>query len=528
MLYLSTTTIEKAYQTLSSIDLQDPGVVFSTFILRACGINKVTFESPNFRAKNGFYFASRLSSLFSPLETQPKKYGFINPFSMKQWDSQSPSESLAQWVGSRLKNNVLGGAMTWRSLVDIDPKTEDKKMKFKYNYIDQIKSIAIGSDRINLVAIAVWSNRFTEFSQKVTAKEICDEFIRTYHLDADEIAQFFITPQTFEIDFSSDMHDASKIRDLIGRPKDNAWQFSEFTADYYDDYILEKYEFNIRPTDSQEVTIDLLIGLLGRYNQIILEGPPGTSKSYFASEIAKRYDKVFHVQFHPQYTYQNFVGGFVVDKTDVVYRKGVLLNIVEVALQNTDRSILLVIDEFNRANVSQVLGEAIQCLDRNQDVEITVDGKTEILRIPTNVHILATLNTSDRTLGSIDFAVKRRFMQVYCGPNPTLLIDLCPSVGFVSLCDFLSKLNNNLVRATNNKELRIGHAVFLNDSVKICGKYLWTFESFRDLYNYKILPMIQDYCSHNREIVEDVVGYSLSTQLEQATFNDAIHGFLEI
>ncbi len=449
----------------------------------------------------------------------------MNPFTLKEWPSQPVSEPLKKWITSRMKNNVLGGGMQWRSIVDIDTK-EGNKIKFKYDYVNIIKNMAFDSLTINLLALAVWSNRFCGFERKVTAKDICDEFLRTYNIDVEENNAFLNSRTDFEVEYSTTMHDAAKIRSMIGGAKPAAaWSAGDMT-DTAAQHIMVSYAFDGKPSGLQEVSVDLVRNILNKYSQLILEGPPGTSKSYFASQIAKEYDEVIHVQFHPQYSYQNFVGGYVVDRTDVVYKKGVLLKLLE----NLDEAkrYLIIIDEFNRANVSQVLGEVIQCLDRAQSVSLNVDGGLETIQIPRNVHIIATLNTTDRTLGTIDYAIKRRFMNIYCPAEPNLLIDLCPSAGFISLCDFLKKLNGNLVRTTGNRDLCVGHAVFLSEHVKEGDKYKWDFSEFRELYNYKILPMIEDYCSNNRDMVQDIVGYKLSTQLDQNDFEDSLKEFMEI
>lgn len=528
MYYLDTATVKRAYENLTSKQLRDSNIVHYFIIMKACGINRLSFESTDFISHNGLYYASRISSLFSPVEEQPKKFGFINPFAMSKWPAQPVSETLTKWITSRLKNNILGGGMQWRSLVEIDTKSEEKKVKFKYDYVNLIKNMAFDSDMINIVSLAIWANRFTEFQQQVTEKELADEFIRTYNIDVDEMEAFFNTQQEYDISYSEVMHDAGVIRGLIGKPNEDAWKPTELSQQCFDEYVLSKYEFNIQPAKVQDVTLEMLNQLLCDYSQLILAGPPGTSKSYYASEVAKGYDKVIHVQFHPQYSYQNFVGGYVVDKTDVIFRKGVLLNLVASDDFSEDKKYLIIIDEFNRANVSQVLGEAIQCLDRNQSVDISMNGELQTISLPKNVHIIATLNTTDRTLGTVDYAIKRRFMNVYCPPNPNLLIGLCPSAGFVSLCDFLTKINKKIIQALGSREMCVGHAIFLSDSVKVDGKYLWNFETFRILYNYKILPMIEDYCSNNTEIIEDVVGFKLASQLDQEDFEGAIKEFMEI
>jgi 5-methylcytosine-specific restriction protein B len=529
MYYLSTETIEQAYNSVTSLMLDEQGAnaVFYYLILKACGINRVSYELPNFSEKNGLYYASRLSSLFSPYEKQPQKYGFLNPFTMSEWPSQPISEPLKNWVRTRLKNNICGGGMQWRNFIDMDTHSSEITIKFKYDYVHWLKSTALDSKTINLYSLAIWSNRFTEFKQKITVQELIDEFIKTYKIDVDEKSELFNSKQDFELEFSDKMHDVAHIRSLIGNAPNGEWEASKLSTGI-NSYVLGKYEFDVKPYVTQKVSVDLIRGLINEYHQLILAGPPGTSKSYYAKEISKEYDKVVHVQFHPQYNYQNFVGGYIVDGTEVKYKPGVILQILDEKTYSPEKKYLIIIDEFNRANVSQVLGEIVQCLDRNQSVDIEVDGEIHNISLPQNIDIIATLNTTDRTLGTVDYAVKRRFLYVYCASNPNLLIDLCPSSNFISLCDFLTKLNTRLERTTGNRDYVIGHAVFLNEHVAYNNKYMWNFEEFRLLYNYKILPMIEDYCSNNSDMVKDVVGIKLSTQLDDKDFVQALMEFMEI
>lgn len=526
MYYLSTATVEEAYKVLTSTELASSNDLLYFLILKSCGINKLTYESFEKVKEDGVYYASRLMSLFVPTEGFPNGGGVINPLDMKKWPSQPINDDLKKWVGQRLQNNTIGGGTQWRSLIDIDAK--DKSIKFKYDYVKLLKSMALDSQTVNCVALTIWSHRFTQFEQKETVRELCDEFQRAYKLDVDEMNAFFNRAQNFDIEYSDTIYDAAAIRQLIDNVPESIWTVINDPSGtgYYVKWFAEDYSFSTRPIDTQEVSIGLIKGLLNSYNQVILEGPPGTSKSYYAQEIAKDYDEVIHVQFHPQYTYQNFVGGYVVVKTDVVYRPGVILNLLDNYDEN--KKYLIVIDEFNRANVSQVLGEVIQCMDRTQSVSIEADGKMRAITLPSNIHIIATLNTTDRTLGTIDYAIKRRFVSVYCAPEPRVLMDLCPSANFISLCDLLTRLNKKLVDVTGSKDLAVGHAIFLSDNVKVSDKYVWGFEDFRILYNYKILPLIEDYCSNNREMIEDVVGRKLAAQLDGTSFADAIYDFMEI
>lgn len=528
MYYLSTTTIEAAYNVLTSTELISPNDLLYFMILKACGINKITYESFEKVKEEGLYYASRMMMLFSPEEGFPNGGGIINPFDMKRWPSQPINDDMKKWVTQRLQNNTIGGGTQWRALLDMDAK--DKTIKFKYDYVKLIKNMALDSQTVNFVALAVWSHRFTPFEQRETIRELCDEFQRTFKLNVDEMNAFFNRTQEFELEYSDRMYDASAIRGRIDNAPVASWvnlNAPNPSDRNYIKWFANDYAFSTRPLDTQEVSVDLIKGLLHSYKQVILEGPPGTSKSYYAQQVAQDYDEVIHVQFHPQYTYQNFIGGYVVKKTDVIYNPGVILKLLE--SYDDSKKYLIIIDEFNRANVSQVLGEVIQCLDRGQKVLIDVDGKLKEVSLPSNIHIIATLNTTDRTLGTIDYAIKRRFVSVYCAPDPRVLMDLCPSAGFISLCDFLTRLNKKLIDVTGNKDLTVGHAIFLSDNVKNeDGKYVWGFEDFRILYNYRILPMIEDYCSSNREMVEDIVGRQLSVQLDGNSFVDAICDFMEI
>ena len=248
--------------------------------------------------------------------------------------------------------------------------------------------------------------------------------------------------------------------------------------------------------------------LIETNNQVVLAGPPGTSKSYYAKKIAKdNYlpDNVLSIQFHPKYSYQDFVGGYIVKGSDVSYSDGVLFEMVEKAKSSTEEY-LLIIDEINRANIGQVFGETIQCLDRNHSTNILRDRQVSEFYLPKNLKIIATMNTADRSLGVMDYAIKRRFPTVYCPSEPDLVSDLCTQEIDQSLGDFLRVLNKRLLATLKNKELVIGHAFFLDESVLDNGTYHWRLHSLEMLFNYKILPMIEDYTKGNQSQLIEVLG----------------------
>lgn len=525
MYYLDTETVKAAYARLISIDFSNQSILHIFLILKGIGVNSLSYSLLDDIKNHALPYAQDLGYLFSPLEESPEKNDFINPFLMKEW-ATNPTERLTKWVGGRIKNNVIGGATTWRSFIMQDT---DEDFKFSYNYVSEIAKLTINESRIPLAAIAIWANRFTQFDEKVSLSELITSFCSRFHITQEELNLLFETKTVINLSFSNNLHSTQDIRQLIGNPAGMTnWVVANriITTVNIDENNSVIRRFNTMSNST--IKKETLEFILSNYYQLILSGPPATSKSYLVSEIAKGYKKAVHIQFHPQYSYQQFMGGYYVEGTNVIFRKGVFYNLVAEAKANEKEKYLLVIDEINRANTGQVFGEMIQALDRGSKVQVQIDDKLEVLDIPTNLHIVGTMNSTDRSIGSLDYALKRRFLTVYCGSNPKALIDLTSSVGdMVSICDFLEKLNTRIVDVLKNREFVIGHAVFFENSRKnASGKYEWDFASFEVLFNYKILPIIEDYSGHDIETIKQIVGDKLIDRLSGEEFKKAAKEFV--
>ncbi|WP_400240267.1 McrB family protein [Methanomethylophilus alvi] len=517
---MDTGTIKKARSVLISRDIQPKKnkLLMTFLIMKAAGFNNFTYESPA-SLKNSYTLGAtfRLTSLFSPEEQIPEKCSFISPQSLNSWDG-APTEPLKTYLNTRVKNNFAGGGEYWHDIVLTD---RADLFKFSYDYVDLILG-ALNNVTTSMLAMAVWFSRFKAFDQIPSKKQLINEFTTAFNLTNEEQIKLFDNADDFELSFMDRMHDTQAIRELIPG-KEKEWKQKMGRIDMETAQAVKQSNTSFKSADVDEKVVEYL---LEKNKQVLLYGPPGTSKSYIANKIAKKYDAVQHIQFHPKYTYQQFVGGYAVEGQDVKYYKGLLLNTIEIA--KSSKKTLLIIDEFNRANVNQVFGETIQCLDRGQMVSILGDKRTPItLELPDNLHILATMNSTDRTLSPIDYAIKRRFYNIYCPPNPNILTDLCPSLGFISLCDFLTKLNNKLVEVLNNREQVIGHALFLDNTVIKDGKYYWTFESFRLLFYYKILPIVEDYLASNTELLEEVFGRDLLNWTNLDKFKIALQDYVK-
>jgi 5-methylcytosine-specific restriction protein B len=202
-----------------------------------------------------------------------------------------------------------------------------------------------------------------------------------------------------------------------------------------------------------DVTEDKVQGLLHQNRYVILQGPPGTGKTRMALRILEKVyqGNGFSIQFHPNTTYENFVGGLAPVLTDAALgfrfapQIGHLMKAAKDALQNPNKPFLLHIDEINRADLSKVLGEAIflleSCADEKRKLDLPYDfGKpfNNTLQLPDNLHILGTMNSADRSIAIVDIAVRRRFSFVKLWPQMRVVHDNAGELMQKAFMDLLS------------------------------------------------------------------------------------------
>jgi len=165
---------------------------------------------------------------------------------------------------------------------------------------------------------------------------------------------------------------------------------------------------------SSEVEIERLL-IERKY--IIIQGPPGTGKTRISKIIAKKLKaKVFFTQFHAETSYSDFIYGIRPDlnANELKYKefKGIFLDAIEYSLKHENEKVILIIDELNRANLSNILGPIFYLFEyqmNDNDVEIDIGGGFKISKIPDNLCVICTMNTADRSLAVVDFALRRRF-----------------------------------------------------------------------------------------------------------------------
>jgi len=255
-------------------------------------------------------------------------------------------------------------------------------------------------------------------------------------------------------------------------------------------------------TSETLLTDDLLGGMIdclrGNQPQLILAGPPGTSKTWVAQRLAMyltkgRKSSVRMVQFHPSYTYEAFIEGLrpVSNHSGVSFEvtPGVVLQMVRdmrVAghLNDPNYPYVIILDEANRANLPRVMGELLFLLEyRDQGISLQLSKE---FKLPSNLMFIATMNTADRSIRSIDAAMRRRFEIFELAPDRDLLARYFQSVDVPAdaLLDGLSRLNEHLSTHLDRHHT-IGHSFFMRPDMS--PKIL------KQVWKRKLLPLIEEY-----------------------------------
>ena len=234
--------------------------------------------------------------------------------------------------------------------------------------------------------------------------------------------------------------------------------------------------------------------LLEEKRQVIFQGPPGTGKTYVARELAEclagSRERVRLVQFHPSYAYEDFVQGYrpwldSEGRASFKLRPGPLLEMAENARRQPNAKHFLVIDEINRGNLAKVLGELYYLLEY-RDEKMRLQYSNEDFSLPSNLCIIGTMNTADRSIALVDLALRRRFSFVEFDTRKEPIKGVlrrwlqANAPGMEWVADLVDRANEKL----DDRHAAIGPSYFMKAGL--------TEERTRRIWEHDVLPYIEE------------------------------------
>lgn len=285
-------------------------------------------------------------------------------------------------------------------------------------------------------------------------------------------------------------------------------------------YSEEKYLSDVF-MDAQEYAN--IVSVLERKKNIILQGSPGTGKTYAAKRIAysimgaKDHTCICAVQFHQNSAYEDYIVGFRPDQSGRFQATlGTFTKFFKKATDNPREKFFLIIDEINRANVSKVFGELLMAIEtdhRGESLELPA-GEGLTISVPENVYVIGMMNTADRGLALIDYALRRRFAFIEMAPalnqeSFSKQLEQANSPVLQSLVNAVIQINNDIEEDPSlGPGFMIGHSYFcLDDPV--------TDQALQSLVRFELTPLILEYWFDQPTLAEQKINLlerSLSVQ----------------
>lgn len=271
---------------------------------------------------------------------------------------------------------------------------------------------------------------------------------------------------------------------------------SKIVADKYDknDFLNEVF--------IDEKKYDSIVSILNKKKNIILEGAPGVGKTFMAKRLAysivgtKDTNKVELIQFHQSYSYEDFIEGYRPNEDGFELHRGIFYKLCKKAYNDKSNNYYLIIDEINRGNLSKIFGELlmlIECDKRENSLKLAYSE--EEFSVPDNLYIIGLMNTADRSLALIDYALRRRFSFIRIEPvfdSEKFLKSFRDKFDsdYTNIIDTIKKINEAI---EDDKSLgsgfKIGHSYFCPNIVDRKGNK----KDLEDIIRYEIIPLLEEY-----------------------------------
>lgn len=364
---------------------------------------------------------------------------------------------------------------------------------------------------INYLANTSYSKQLIDYSSaNLTGRELIEEFTKEMHQNGapsiryDDLFDMFChwLVDVKKYDFPS--NEVQPVDEGI------VFEYAVEKVELQPEYLLNQCA---EETGFDETELNRYIHAIHRKGQTIIQGPPGTGKTFIAEKLSQHligggdgFSDI--IQFHPAYTYEDFIEGLrpTTQNGQLTYSivPGRFLEFCEKA-EACEDTCVIIIDEINRANLSQVFGELMYLLDDRQDTKrfITL-ASGQKFRIPTNVRIIGTMNTADRSIALVDNALRRRFAFIPVSPNYEVLRQYHQREETGFPVDKLTSILEDVNRAIDNKHYELGISFFLTKTLA---------EDIRDIWQMEIEPYLEEYFFDNLEKMDEFLWENIKNKL---------------
>lgn len=268
------------------------------------------------------------------------------------------------------------------------------------------------------------------------------------------------------------------------------------TASSSDAYTKDDFLNEVYMTEERYET---LVNVLRNKKNIILQGAPGVGKTFAARRLAwsmmgeKDDSRIEFVQFHQNYSYEDFMMGYKPVEDGFELKYGIFYRFCQKAANQPDKEFFFIIDEINRGNMSKIFGELLMLIEKDyRGTKMTLAYNGLPFSVPKNLYIIGMMNTADRSLAMIDYALRRRFsfFEIEPGFDSQGFISYQNGLNSETLDELISKVKELNRKIAADKSLGrgfcFGHSYF-------CGRDVCTDEWLHSVVDYDILPMLSEY-----------------------------------
>ena len=248
-----------------------------------------------------------------------------------------------------------------------------------------------------------------------------------------------------------------------------------------------------------ENSYNTLVLLVKNKKNVILQGAPGVGKTFAAKRLAysimgmKDQNRVRMIQFHQSYSYEDFIMGFRPSENGFILKEGVFYNFCKKAEIDSENDYFFIIDEINRGNLSKIFGELFMLIERDKrGIKLQLLYSGELFFVPKNVYIIGMMNTADRSLAMLDYALRRRFafFEMKSGFKTDGFQKYRSAFNNTQFNKLIACVEQLNVDITSDEALGegfcIGHSYF-------CGLEEVNYQVLSSIVEYELIPLLKEY-----------------------------------